>query len=67
MASGRTILTRILYWLGVLLVFCGIGVVLLGARTVPAPSYGPPLVWAGFLLGLVGLALTARGATMQRY
>ena len=67
MATGRTILTRILYWLGMLLILAGIGVVLTGARTVPAPRYGPPLVWAGFLLGLLGIALTARGATMTRY
>lgn len=67
MASGRKILSRTLYWLGLLLILGGIAVVLLGAQTKTPPSYGPPRVWLGFLLGLLGIAVTARGATLPRY
>lgn len=67
MASGRKILSRTLYWLGLLIILSGIAVVLLGAQTKSPTSYGPPRVWLGFALGILGIALTARGATLPRY
>lgn len=59
--------SRAIYLLGLLVLLSGIAVVLYGAQTKPAPTYGPPLVWAGFAIGLLGLAITARGATLRRY
>jgi len=56
-----SLLSRALYWLGVAVTLAAVGLVLYAAR---APSL--PLIGVGFALGLVGLAITARGATMAR-
>ena len=58
----RVLMSRALYWLGVLLTLAAIGVVLYGARQ---PSLA--LVGVGFVLGLAAIALTASGAGMKRY
>lgn len=69
MATGRKTLSRTLYWLGLLLMLGGIAVVLMGARTTGSNATAPKtwLIWAGFVLGLLGMAVTARGATLPRY
>ncbi|HET6405001.1 MAG TPA: hypothetical protein VFH78_10165 [Candidatus Thermoplasmatota archaeon] len=54
--------SRLLYWLGLVLTLGAIAVVLYGAMRSSLPVIG-----AGFLLGLIGIGVTARGATLTRF
>lgn len=65
MVQARVILSRVLYWGGLATILAGIWLVLDGASG--SGRFGPPRVWIGFAVGLAGMALTARGATLRRF